>query len=84
MSFSGPGGAVLRRFDCLTGQLVLERRLQTPREGHLLDSGDFGDGTAIAFMEESQDIVALTSGHAVQRVEETGRVRWVWESPEKT
>jgi hypothetical protein len=84
VSLSGPGGAVLRRFNSWTGQLVLETRLQTPRDGHLLDSGDFGDGTAIAFMGESQDIVALTSGRAVQRIEETGRVRWIWESAEKT
>jgi hypothetical protein len=75
VSLSGPGGAVLRSFDHSTGQLVLEKRLQTPHDGHLLD-----DGSAIAFMEESQDIVALISGNAVQRIEETGRVPWVWES----
>jgi ER membrane protein complex subunit 1 len=82
VSLSGSGGAVLRRFDYSTGQLVLEKRLQTHHESHLLDSGDFGDGTAIAFMEESRDIVALTSGHAVRRIEETGRVLWFWESLE--
>lgn len=80
MSLSGPGGAVLRIFDYSTGQLVLEKRLQTPHEGHPLD---FGDGAATAFLEGSQDIVALTSGLTVQRIEETGRVPWVWESPEK-
>lgn len=82
MSLSGLGGTVLRRFDYSTGQLVLEKRLQAPHEGHLLTSGDFGDSTAIAFMGESQDIVALTSGHAVRRIEETGTVPWFWEAPE--
>jgi hypothetical protein len=82
VSLSGLGGTVLRRFDYSTGQLVLEKRLQAPHEGHLLTSGDFGDSTAIAFMGESQDIVALTSGHAVRRIEETGTVPWFWEAPE--
>lgn len=75
---------MLRRFDYTTGQLVLEKRLQTPHQSPLQDSGDFGDGTAIAFVEESQDIVSLTSGHIVQRIEGTGGVSWVWESPDET
>jgi len=75
---------VLRRFDYTTGQLILEKRLQTLHQSPPQDPGDFGDGTAIAFIEETQDIVALTSGYTVQRVEETGRVSWVWESPDKT
>ncbi len=84
VSLSGPGGVVLRKFDHSTGQLILEKRLQTLHQSLPLDRGDFGDGTAIAFVGESQDIVALTSGHTVQRIEGTGRVPWVWESPDKT
>jgi hypothetical protein len=75
---------VLRRFDYTTGQLILEKRLQTLHQSPLQDPGDLGDGTAIAFVEESQDIVALTSGHTVQRIEGTGRVPWVWKSPDMT
>jgi hypothetical protein len=75
---------VLRRFDYTTGQLILEKRLQTLHQSPPQDRSDFGDGTAIAFVEESQDLVVLTSGHTVQRVEVTGRVSWVWESPDKT
>ncbi|KAH9981995.1 hypothetical protein BJV74DRAFT_852482 [Russula compacta] len=84
VSLSGPGGVMLRKFDYSTGQLILEKRLRTPHEGHLLDPGDVGVGTAIAFMEEFQDVVVLTSGHSVQRVGETGKVHWIWESPDKT
>lgn len=84
MSLSGPGGVVLRRFDYTTGQLILEKRLQTRHQSPPQDPGDLGDGTAIAFIEESQDIVTLTSGHIAQRIEGTGRVSWVWESPDKT
>lgn len=68
----------------MTGQLILEKRLQTLHQSPPQDSGDFGDGTAIVFVGELQDIVALTSGHTVQRIEETGRVSWTWESPDKT
>jgi hypothetical protein len=84
VSLSGPGGVVLRRFDYMTGQLILEKRLQTPHHSPPQDPGDLGDGTAIAFVEEPQDVVALTSGHTVQRIDGTGRVSWVWESPDKT
>jgi len=83
-SLSGPGGVVLRKFDYSTGQLILEKRLRSLHESRHLDTGDFGDGTAITFVEESQDVVALTNGHIVQRIEGTGRVPWVWESPDKT
>jgi hypothetical protein len=75
---------VLRRFDYTTGQLLLEKRLQTLHQSSPQDPGDFGDGTAMAFVEESQDIVALTNGYTVQRIEGTGKVSWVWESPDKT
>ena len=83
-SLSGPGGVVLRRFDYTTGQLILEKRLQTLSQSLPIDRGDFGDDTAIAFVEGSQDLVALTSGHTVQRIEGTGRVSWGWEPPDKT
>jgi hypothetical protein len=72
---------VFRSFDYTTGQLILEKRLQTLHQYPPQGPGDFG--TAIAFVEESQDIVALTSGHTVQRMEGTGRVSWIWESPDK-
>lgn len=75
---------MLRRFDYTTGQLILEKQLQTLHQSPPQDPGSFGGGIAIAFVEESQDIVALTSGHTVQRVEGLGRVSWVWESPDKT
>jgi hypothetical protein len=83
VSLSGPGGVVLRRFDYMTGQLILEKRLRTPHQSPPQDPGDFGEGTAIAFVEGPQDVVALTSGHTVQRIDGTGRVSWVWESPDK-
>jgi len=83
VSLSGPGGATLRIFDYSTGQLVLEKQLHRPHEGHRLYIGDFENGTAVALMEQSRDIVVLTNGYNVQRVGETGKVHWVWESPDK-
>lgn len=83
ISLSGPGGATLRTFDYSTGQLILEKQLHTPHESYRLRAGNFESGTAVAFMEQSRDIIVLTNGHNVQRVGETGKVHWVWESPDK-
>jgi ER membrane protein complex subunit 1 len=74
---------MLRTFDSSTGQLILEKRLHKPHEGPHLYPGDFGNGTEIASVDQSQDIVVLTNGHNVQRVGETGSVRWIWESADK-
>ena len=74
---------MLRTFDYSTGQLILEKRLRTPHEAHRLHPGHSGNGTAIAIMEQSRDLVVLTSGHNVQCIGETGAVNWVWESPNK-
>ncbi|KAI9451269.1 DUF1620-domain-containing protein [Lactarius psammicola] len=83
VSLSGPGGSTLRTLDCLTGQLVLEKRLHAPHSDHL-DPGNFGFGAAIAFIPESVDIFALTNGRTVRRIGADGAVRWVWESPDKS
>ncbi|KAI9509927.1 DUF1620-domain-containing protein [Russula earlei] len=84
VALSGPGGIMIRRFDYATGQLVLEKRLHAPHEGHRPDRGDFGTSTALAFMEKSQDLIALTCGRTVQRVGESGKILWVWEAPINT
>jgi len=80
ISLSGPGGSMLRTFDRSTGQLILEKRLN--KDPHL-HPGDFGNGTEVAFVEHSRDIVVLTGGHNVQRIGETGGIHWVWTSPDK-
>jgi hypothetical protein len=68
VSLSGPGGSMLRTFDRSTGQLLLEKRLNKPHEDPHLHSGNIGNGTEIAFVDQSRDIVVLTSGHNVQRI----------------
>lgn len=83
VSLSGPGGSTLRTFDCLTGQLTLERRLHAPHADHL-DPHNFGFGVEIAFIPETVDIVTLTNGRAVQRIGADGTDHWVWESPDKS
>jgi len=83
VSLSGPGGATLRTFDYSTGQMILEKQLHRPHEDYRLHIVNFEGGTAVAFMEQSRDIVVLTNGHNVQRVGETGKVHWVWGSPDK-
>jgi hypothetical protein len=80
---SGPGGAILRRFDSSTGQVILEKQLHAPHEDHIRDRGDFDITAAIDVVEGSQDIVTFTRGHTVQRVGESGKVLWRWEFPHK-
>jgi hypothetical protein len=84
VSLSGPGGAFLRSFDYSTGQLILEKRLHPSHVGYRLDPDDSGLGTSVAVIEGSPDIFALTSGHTVQRIGESGKVHWVWQSPDNT
>ncbi|KAH9010844.1 DUF1620-domain-containing protein [Lactarius pseudohatsudake] len=83
VSLSGPGGSTLRTFDCLTGQLILEKRLHAPHTDHL-ESDDVGPGAAIAFIPESDDVFALTNGRTVRRIGADGAVRWAWESADKS
>jgi ER membrane protein complex subunit 1 len=84
VSLSGLGGVFLRSFDYSTGQLILEKRLHSPCAGYRLDPDDFGLGTTVAVTEEFPDIFALTCGYTVQRIGESGRVHWVWQSPDNT
>ena len=83
VSLSGPGGSTLRALDCLTGQLILEKRLRAPNTDHL-DPSDLSSGAAIAFISESADIFALTDGRTVRRIGADGAVHWAWESPDKS
>ena len=74
---------MLRTFDRSTGQLILEKSLNKHHEDPRLHPGNFGNGTGIASMEHSRDIVVLTGGHNVQRIGETGGIQCVWRSPDK-
>lgn len=74
---------MLRTFDRSTGQLILEKRLNIHHEDPHLHPGNLGNGTEVAPVEHSRDIVVLTGGHNVQRVGETGGIHWVWTSPDK-
>ncbi len=81
VSLSGLGGSTLRTFDCLTGQLILEKRLHASHTDRL-DPDNLDSGVAIAFIPESVDVFALTNGRTVQRIGADGAVRWAWESPD--
>jgi hypothetical protein len=83
VSLSGPGGATLRSFDALTGQLLVERRLRTPE---LANPSDLG--TDLAFVHDSSDIhsdvFVLTNGHTVLRLDGlSGKTKWSWTSPDQ-
>ena len=86
-TLSGPGGSTLRTFNVLTGHLLLEKRLHAPHTGTLFEPGDLGLG--IAFVpsstpNESEQLLVLTSGHTLRRVDaRTGEVVWSWTSEDQ-
>ncbi|GBE86822.1 hypothetical protein SCP_1000640 [Sparassis crispa] len=77
---SGSGGATLRLFDALTGDLRVEKRLHRPDAGRLFEPETLG--TAIAF--EKDDVFVLSNGHILRRVDsKTGELKWCWASPDE-
>jgi len=82
-SLSGPGGANLRTFDALTGDLLLEKQLHSPQVGLLSEPHHLG--TYIAFGNEtkgSPELFVLTNGHTVQHIV-GGKIKWSWTSEDQ-
>lgn len=77
-SLSGPGGATLRTFDILNGHLLLEQRIHEPSHGQLYEPSYLG--TFVAYAAEGSDLVVLSNGGLVQRLDNLGTVKWSWSS----
>ncbi|KAF5347996.1 hypothetical protein D9757_014689 [Collybiopsis confluens] len=83
-SLSGIGGATLRSFDALTGELLLEKRLHESESGLLVQPNYLG--TFIAFGNTTRDIYTLTNGRTVTYVSSDvdysngGDIVWTWVS----
>ncbi|ESK86134.1 duf1620 domain-containing protein [Moniliophthora roreri MCA 2997] len=79
-SLSGPGGSVLRIFNTLTGDLLLERQLHKPVSGLLVEPGSLG--CSVAFGNDTlgtPDLFVLSNGHSVHHF--VGRdEKWTWKS----
>ena len=87
-SLSGPGGATLRSFDVLTGQLLVEKRLHPIDSGRVSNPSDLG--TEIAFVNDDSlkgdvypDMFVLTNGHTIRRISGQGDMEWIWTSPDQ-
>ncbi|KAL4255601.1 ER membrane protein complex subunit 1 [Pleurotus pulmonarius] len=77
-SLSGPGGATLRTFDILNGDLLLEQRIHEPSHGQLYEPSYLG--TSVAYTADGSDLVVLSNGGLVQRLDNLGAVKWSWSS----
>ena len=90
-SLSGPGGSTFRSFDVASGDLLSERRLHSPRNGQLFEPTDIGvhlafvDGGSTSTKISSSDVLALTNGRTVRRIDvASGKVKWEWSSEDKS
>ncbi|KDR78137.1 hypothetical protein GALMADRAFT_94668 [Galerina marginata CBS 339.88] len=81
-TLSGPGGATLRNFDVLTGELLLERRLHKPELGALATPIYLGKN--VIFSPDSKNLYVLTNGCTVTSIDaDTGETKWKWTSPDQ-
>lgn len=75
---SGVGGATLRTFDVVTGDLLSELRLHSADTGRLLEPDTTGLSLAFDSATDSQ-LYVLSNGKSVRRVDaDTGLIRWSW------
>ncbi|KAI0633153.1 DUF1620-domain-containing protein [Trametes polyzona] len=84
-SLSGPGGAYLRLFDTIEGDLLVETRLHSPGAGRLFEPETLGTALAFGTEEQAGDIFVLTDGHVLRHIDRrTGDVKWGWSAPDQT
>ena len=86
VTLSGPGGATFRAFDSETGDLLVEKRLHDPAEGHLSEPVELGsrlDFDKSSISGSSKDLYALTNGRNLRKIDAlTGEIKWEWFSEE--
>lgn len=85
-ALSGPGGATLRSFDALTGDLILEKRLHHPHAGILSEPSDLRVDMAFKDVSHSAypDLFVLTNGNTLHHLAgRNGEVKWTWLSPDQ-
>lgn len=86
---SGPGGATLRTFDALTGDLIVERRLHKAELGRLFQPADLGSQLAFPTKTDSadvsnSDVYVLSDGHVLRSVDSlTGEIKWQWSAEDQ-
>ncbi|KAI0820139.1 DUF1620-domain-containing protein [Trametes gibbosa] len=82
---SGVGGAYLRLFDAIEGDLLLETRLHTPDVGRLLEPDNTGTAISFGCEEQAGQVFVLTDGHILRSVDRlSGEVKWGWSAPDQT
>ena len=81
-TLSEAGGATLRTFNAISGEIVLEKKLN-PSETRALND-PIHVGKDVIFSRSSADIYVLTNGHIVSVLDgETGELKLRWASPDQ-
>ena len=90
-TLSGPGGSVLHVFDSLEGTTIHEKRLHHSQNGQIYSGRTLGVDVAFGTRkttkddQEAKDLLVLTNGHTVHRIDGTsGDLVWSWSAPEQT
>lgn len=84
-ALSGVGGANLRLFDAIEGDLLLETRLHNPETGRLFEPETLGTAISFGSGEQAGDVFVLTDGHVLRSIDRrTGDVKWGWSAPDQT
>lgn len=81
-TLSGDGGATLRTFNAISGEMVIEKKLHPFEIRALADPVNVGKD--VVFSRSSADMYVLTNGHTVSVINgETGELKWRWTSPDQ-
>jgi hypothetical protein len=80
VSQSGPGGANVRLYTALKGELICETRLHAPDTGRLEEPAWLG--TAITFGPEPDVFYILSNGNTVTKINSNCEKLWSWTSPD--
>ncbi|KAL1943370.1 hypothetical protein VTO73DRAFT_4445 [Trametes versicolor] len=84
-ALSGVGGANLRLFDAIEGDLLLETQLHSPEAGRLFEPETLGTAISFGSGEQAGDVFVLTDGHILRSIDRrTGDVKWGWSAPDQT
>lgn len=81
IAHSGPGGANIRIFTALKGELVCSTRLHSPKDGRLEEPAWLG--TAISFGSEHNTFYVLSNGNTVTKINDKCEKLWTWKSPDE-
>jgi hypothetical protein len=81
-TLSEAGGTTLRTFNAISGEIVLEKKLNPSETRPLIVP--IHTGKEVIFSHSSAEVYVLTNGHTVNVLNgKTGESKWRWTSPDQ-